>query len=230
MFISAAFRVVWPIILFWVYEVPTSLPKEWQGWIQMNSNPLFMGAAIGSAIWIVLMLISEYEPAKSAYRKYVRPLVKFSMTEHSEGVQLEIRENKHVLIGITIFFEGYFENTGGVASTIRAIETQFVRKYGILKIPIGRINKAAYFVEGEHGIVDSYRGFYVNEYSVSAKVKVDSTCCCKGECNINKLRKNTYIRIRWRVLGQELRNIEFLPDWDAIEKVAKYRLSQPIPL
>jgi hypothetical protein len=195
----------------------------------MNNDPILGLAIVGTIVWIFFAIKSEWPSIKDTYYTYLKPQIKFVVTDHDEGARYEIIEGKHILKGVTVYIEGYFENSGGVASTVKAIETQFVRRYGKLKLPVGKsVIRAAYYVEGDRGLTD-YRGIYINEYSVSRKVKADSTCLFNGESQIDKLEGKYLIRVRWRVLGQGLKDIEIEPKWDNVKRSAKELLSRPVP-
>jgi hypothetical protein len=195
----------------------------------MNNDPVLELALIGTVLWVVLMTIYELPRFRNAYYK-LRPQIKFIPTKHEESGNFEIVDGKRFLIGIGVYLEGYFENSGGSSSTVKAIETKLFKRWGIFKLPVSKeaIN-AAYYLEGDQNIAD-VRGVNINEYSISRKVKADSTCLYNnGECRYENLNNDYFIRIRWRVLGQEPKSTEIYPNWENFKKSVKDWLSRPIP-
>jgi len=194
------------------------LPEFVKEWLSVNNDPVFVGAIVGTGVWVIMMIIHELPSFRNAYYR-LRPQIEFIVTKHDEGGQLAVIEGKRILVGVNVYIEGYFENSGGSSSTVKAIETQLFKKRGIFKFAVGKkAIRAAYFMEGERDLVDPDRGCYVREYSVSNKIKADSVCLCNGECNMEKLGSDHYIRVRWNVLGQAPKDTEIYPDWEAFKR------------
>lgn len=205
------------------------LPEFVQEWLSVKNDPVFAGAIVGTGVWVVMMFIHEGPRFKSAYYR-LKPQIQFKVTRHDENGLIEIVEGKRILVGVNVYIEGYFENSGGSSSTVKAIETQLFKKRGIFKFAVGkRAIRAAYFIEGERELVDDDRGCYVHEYSVSRKIKADSICLCNGECNMEKLGSDYYIRVRWHVLGQAPKDTEIYPDWEEFKNNVGERILRTIP-
>ena len=195
----------------------------------MNNDPIFVGAIVGTGVWVIMMIIHELPRFRHAYYR-LNPQIQFKVTRHNENGLLQIIEGRYVLVGVSVYIEGYFENSGGSPSTVKAIETQLFRKRGIFKFAVGKkAIKAAYFLEGDRDLVDSNRGCCVNEYSVSRKIKADSICSCNGECPMDKLGSDYYIRVRWHVLGQAPKDTKIYPDWENFKSDVNEQISRPIP-
>jgi hypothetical protein len=222
------FKIAWLPVLLWAFELRIYLPDKVQKWLSENYGMTFWGAIIGTAIWIGIGIYYELPRFRDVYHK-LYPQIKFVVTNHVESGQFEIIDNKHVLVGIALYVEGYFENEGGVPSTVKAIEAQLIRKYGIFRLPMSKkCEKAAYYLQGGRDLID-YRGCHIEEYSVSAKVKADATCFFNNKFQVEKLGQEYYFKVKWRVLGQEPKEIEIYPNWDGFKKDVENWLSRPIP-
>lgn len=226
--VLSLFRIGWLPLLSWIFGLRNYLPEFVQEWLSVNNDPIFVGAIVGTIVWGILMTIHELPRFRHAYYR-LHPQIQFKVTRHNESGQFAVIEGRHILIGVGVYIEGYFENSGGSPSTVKAIETQLFKKRGIFKFPVGKKGiKAAYYLEGEHDLVDPNRGCYVDEYSVSRMIKADSICLCNGECRMDKLGNDYCIRVRWHVLGQAPKDTEIYPDWESFKRDVTDFLSRRI--
>lgn len=192
----------------------------------MNTHIVFPLLIAGTFLWIFLMLFAE--SIRDTYYRVIRPRIKFVATSEDKSGYFEREGGIRKLIGVIVHLEGYFENEGGVPSTVKAIELQLLKKRWIFPKTIGRkINPSVFREKGNPNMVDD-RGYFIAEYRSSPYIDVDATCFCGDKCP-NKFDDSYFLRVRWLVIGQPIKNNDIVIDWEHFNQHIASYLSQPIP-
>lgn len=216
------FRIGWPCVLAFLLA-RQYLPSALENWLNAHNERVFIVIVIISLTWLISMIHRE----RSDW-DYVRPIIKFVLTRHSEHPAFEIKNGRRLLKGVSVSIDGYFENSGSLHGRVR-MEIQLRRRAGkLVPLPGWKCKEVAFGPLDGSGIITEEVGYFVKGDTKSPVILANGTCWSCKEFRSEKLSARHVLLLVCKSEGREIHRLVIAPDWDAFRTQVQYAIQRPI--